>query len=171
MKNMKIRDTKKRTDNRRIREGDYAKPGVTIQGEWTTFTFDAEKEDSCFVVLKDIQTEKEEKIAVPAEYCMGSVRSIAVADLHLEHLIYDFKINGKKVMDPCAHAIMGRQVWNDSSRSRQQYEVHGAFDVQEFDWGEDVCPEIPREQMIMYKLRSEERRVGKECRSRWSPYH
>ena len=81
------------------------------------------------------KTEKEEKIAVPAEYCMGSVRSIAVADLHLEHLIYDFEINGKKVMDPCAHAIMGRQVWNDSSRSRQQYEVHGAFDVQEFDWG------------------------------------
>ena len=63
MKNMKIRDTKKRTDNRRIREGDYAKPGVTVQGEWTTFTFDAEKEDSCFVVLKDIQTQKEEKIA------------------------------------------------------------------------------------------------------------
>ena len=23
----------------------------------------------------------------------------------------------------------------------------------------------------MRKLRSEERRVGKECRSRWSPYH
>ena len=23
----------------------------------------------------------------------------------------------------------------------------------------------------MYLLRSEERRVGKECRSRWSPYH
>ena len=22
-----------------------------------------------------------------------------------------------------------------------------------------------------YKRRSEERRVGKECRSRWSPYH
>ena len=25
--------------------------------------------------------------------------------------------------------------------------------------------------VITYKLRSEERRVGKECRSRWSPYH
>ena len=23
----------------------------------------------------------------------------------------------------------------------------------------------------VYKYRSEERRVGKECRSRWSPYH
>ena len=24
---------------------------------------------------------------------------------------------------------------------------------------------------VLKKLRSEERRVGKECRSRWSPYH
>ena len=24
---------------------------------------------------------------------------------------------------------------------------------------------------VSYLLRSEERRVGKECRSRWSPYH
>ena len=33
----------------------------------------------------------------------------------------------------------------------------------EFD---DVC-----EEMLRYRHRSEERRVGKECRSRWSPYH
>ena len=24
---------------------------------------------------------------------------------------------------------------------------------------------------LMHRIRSEERRVGKECRSRWSPYH
>ena len=61
MKNMKIRDTKKRTENKRIREGDYAKPGVTVQGEWTTFTFDAEKEDSCFVVLRIYRPKKKKK--------------------------------------------------------------------------------------------------------------
>ena len=27
------------------------------------------------------------------------------------------------------------------------------------------------ENKIYHRLRSEERRVGKECRSRWSPYH
>ena len=27
------------------------------------------------------------------------------------------------------------------------------------------------EDMKQYGFRSEERRVGKECRSRWSPYH
>ena len=33
-------------------------------------------------------------------------------------------------------------------------------------WSEDIYFLIADEQ-----LRSEERRVGKECRSRWSPYH
>ena len=30
---------------------------------------------------------------------------------------------------------------------------------------------VPRDQIEQAKKRSEERRVGKECRSRWSPYH
>src|SRR2546430_7974218 len=33
--------------------------------------------------------------------------------------------------------------------------------------GEDVVPEVHE----VLDRRSEERRVGKECRSRWSPYH
>src|SRR2546422_1275078 len=32
-------------------------------------------------------------------------------------------------------------------------------------------PYPPRELYRAYLARSEERRVGKECRSRWSPYH
>ena len=31
--------------------------------------------------------------------------------------------------------------------------------------------EIRRAKLIEFDCRSEERRVGKECRSRWSPYH
>ena len=29
----------------------------------------------------------------------------------------------------------------------------------------------PPQSLLLILLRSEERRVGKECRSRWSPYH
>ena len=29
----------------------------------------------------------------------------------------------------------------------------------------------PEERLLVEAYRSEERRVGKECRSRWSPYH
>ena len=32
-------------------------------------------------------------------------------------------------------------------------------------------PELMHLEGIFLDLRSEERRVGKECRSRWSPYH
>src|SRR2546426_10401451 len=35
----------------------------------------------------------------------------------------------------------------------------------------DELKEFCRETVADNKVRSEERRVGKECRSRWSPYH
>ena len=38
------------------------------------------------------------------------------------------------------------------------------------EFGEEYDPDFPDEYEILLN-RSEERRVGKECRSRWSPYH
>ena len=35
----------------------------------------------------------------------------------------------------------------------------------------DVFAELYRRGVRRFYVRSEERRVGKECRSRWSPYH
>src|SRR5256885_6141633 len=35
----------------------------------------------------------------------------------------------------------------------------------------EVAGDLHRERAVVEPLRSEERRVGKECRSRWSPYH
>jgi len=32
-------------------------------------------------------------------------------------------------------------------------------------------PKAEQQQKVQVRIRSEERRVGKECRSRWSPYH
>ena len=37
--------------------------------------------------------------------------------------------------------------------------------------GETTTPQKPQAYETKAQLRSEERRVGKECRSRWSPYH
>src|SRR2546425_13013759 len=34
-----------------------------------------------------------------------------------------------------------------------------------------VKPGITMDEIVALRKRSEERRVGKECRSRWSPYH
>ena len=45
------------------------------------------------------------------------------------------------------------------------YETDTCFDGEE---GLELCM---TENYDLILLRSEERRVGKECRSRWSPYH
>ena len=37
--------------------------------------------------------------------------------------------------------------------------------------GESVLAKLTNQDAIGFNGRSEERRVGKECRSRWSPYH
>ena len=44
----------------------------------------------------------------------------------------------------------------------------GKTNVFTIGWVSTVCTKPP---VIAVGIRSEERRVGKECRSRWSPYH
>src|SRR3989449_11784111 len=39
------------------------------------------------------------------------------------------------------------------------------------DWGIEVSAVEVKDVDLPPEMRSEERRVGKECRSRWSPYH
>ena len=56
-------------------------------------------------------------------------------------------------------------------------EVKEFKDLKGFRWRKDIdVRDFIQENYTPYEgngdfLRSEERRVGKECRSRWSPYH
>ena len=136
--------------NYKIKEGNYEKQGVQQLGKWTIFTFEGEKEEDCSVVLLNKEHEVVEKIEVPKEYCMGSLRSVAVENLKTDELLYMFEVNGKRVLDPYAHRIVGREIWNDEKRIPDA--VYGAFVPSGFVWGEDRSPEIDRSQMIMYKL-------------------
>ena len=54
--------------------------------------------------------------------------------------------------------------WSASQALQQQLEREG-HQVHTVDFFDYAMPELAP------TLRSEERRVGKECRSRWSPYH
>src|SRR2546429_7650132 len=47
---------------------------------------------------------------------------------------------------------------------------HELLHVHRLDWVHHLGEEILRA-VFWFHPRSEERRVGKECRSRWSPYH
>ena len=51
--------------------------------------------------------------------------------------------------------------------------VPGLFPPEVIGTADFIAPEVLKTKHLDIKdvLRSEERRVGKECRSRWSPYH
>ena len=69
-----------------------------------------------------------------------------------------------------AIAIAGSLIGQSSSSYRitQRYALGG-----DGSW-DYIVPDPPHHRLFIARqsrVRSEERRVGKECRSRWSPYH
>lgn len=144
----------------RIAEGNYEKMGVSVERvkenhsfpNKVTFTFFGEKEDDCVLVLVNRTNREETRLEVPREFCLGSLRSIAVENINLNEYCYYFEVNGKKKPDPYAHAIVGRSSWKDFSREENDYEIINGFDAEPFDWKEDKNPEIAKEDMVMYKL-------------------
>ena len=63
----------------------------------------------------------------------------------------------------------GHRVFVLTEEPKKGYSLKKVFEVYHFSY-EDACVREVLES-IMPQVRSEERRVGKECRSRWSPYH
>ena len=66
------------------------------------------------------------------------------------------------ILMSCGHQVTVDLVGKNSERERKikYFETQG------------LCKECYKKEMQELKAsRSEERRVGKECRSRWSPYH
>src|ERR1035438_5086965 len=88
------------------------------------------------------------------------------------------------IMLPCCQRCAGLYVgagmaallhlWLRPRLSGRFLEVHGAFLLAMAPFGFHWLPDGPMLRTatgVLFGSRSEERRVGKECRSRWSPYH
>src|SRR3989449_7798301 len=62
---------------------------------------------------------------------------------------------------------LGRNTANKMGIPREEILVWDPF----LPDGGNTPDAIKKARLLLWKGRSEERRVGKECRSRWSPYH
>ncbi len=136
----------------KLTEGNFLKTGAYIENDAAVFTFMAQKEDECSIVLVDKTDGTKEIIEVPADYSLGSLRSASIHGFDSQKYAYYYMINGEKVTDPYATRIFGREKWNDTDRSRNGYEVYCGIDDACFDWKHDLCPEISRDRMKIYKL-------------------
>ena len=135
-----------------VKEGNYLALGAKVFKNQITFTFEGEKEDACRIILIHKETKEREYISVSDDFCMGSLRSVTVSGIQPQEYTYLYEINGKEVLDPYATVIVGREIWNDISRKEEKYKLSAGFEANTFSWGNDKNPEIPKSDMIMYKL-------------------
>ena len=74
--------------------------------------------------------------------------------------------------DPMYNSVLVTKLVNsimlDGKKGVAQKVVYGAFDIIKEKTEKEPLEVFTQ---AMENIRSEERRVGKECRSRWSPYH
>lgn len=135
-----------------IKEGNYIQMGAVRFDSGVTFTFEGKKEAKCAILLYRIKSEEIIRIEVPREYCIGSLRSVFVEKLDIGKYRYNYEINGIVIVDPYAKRIEGRERWNEASRWSETYQISGGFVEEDYDWEGDTTPEIPKEDMVMYKL-------------------
>ena len=136
----------------RLTKGNFLKTGAYMEGDSAIFTFAAEKEDECSIVLLDKSGNTACVIDIPAEYSTGSLYSVRLHGFCGNEYAYYFRINGKRCIDPYATRIFGREKWNDKTRSDNDYEIACGIDSSDFDWKYDSFPEITRDRMKLYKL-------------------
>ena len=91
-----------------------------------------------------------EEISFDPKYRMGDVWELALDRTDFASFEYNFMIDGKIVTDPNARVITGREKWADRKRAGKP--VRGRILSEEFDWEDDVNPEIPYAETILYKL-------------------
>lgn len=136
----------------KLTEGNFLRTGAYMENDAAIFTFMAQKEDECSIVLVDKNSGAAETVSVPAYYSLGSLRSARIEGFEPQKYAYYYMVNGERVIDPYATRIYGREKWNDSERSSMDYEVCCGIDDMDFDWKHDICPEIDRSRMKIYKL-------------------
>lgn len=135
-----------------IKEGDYSRMGTHIEGDTITFTFEGEKESDCAILLFAKNDERcQERIAVPPNYCIGSLRSVTICKIDPSRYDYDFEVDGVLLNDPYARKIKGREKWADTRRKERGYQIRSSFAQTGYEW-KDTRPDIAKEDMIMYKL-------------------
>ena len=84
--------------------------------------------------------------------CVGTICTLLLEDFQEENYEYNFQINGKITTDPCAYRVLGREKFG-APQSDDPHKVRGGFmSMEPYDWGEDMSPAIPYEDMILYKV-------------------
>ena len=137
--------------NYKLKVGDFKQFGVQIKDGYTTFTFEVKSKEDPYLILIERKSRKATKILLDEKYRFGRVISVSVSGIDHKNYGYLFEENSVKKLDPYARRIIGREVWNDSNRKKDDFKVFCGFktDNREF---KDESPLIPTNNHIIYRM-------------------
>lgn len=132
--------------------------GATVRSDGVNFTVIAEREAELFLCLyKKGDTMPLYKFPIPPENRMGNVWYIYIEGLRPQQWEYNFfskerTKDGETIelplADPYAKKVIGREQWGVVTETPLRY----GFLTGRFDWQQDLAPEIPLEDTILYRL-------------------
>ncbi len=139
---------------RNIRQGDFSRLGASKGKAWANFCLLCRKEADCKVLLYERNDNggQPEEIEIPKEFSKGNLRAVRIDDLDLSDFDYNFCVDGKVVADVYANRIVGRELWADESRKDSKQELRCRLEDNHFSWRGESAVEIPRKDMVLYKL-------------------
>ena len=124
--------------------------GVTQEADGVRILVQGRAKEVCLLLYRPGKKTPCEEISFDPKYRMGDVWELALDRTDFASFEYNFMIDGKIVTDPNARVITGREKWADRKRAGKP--VRGRILSEEFDWEDDVNPETPYAETILYKL-------------------
>ena len=136
-----------------LKKGDFSRLGVTKGKTWINFCFEGRRQSDCKIILYHrADGNKKAEIDVPVEFSKGNLRAVRIEGAEAVLCDYNFYIDGNICLDPYATQIAGREIWADTNRIQDQKMPRCRCEEKNFSWRGDCEVEIPRKDMVLYKL-------------------
>ena len=116
--------------------------GTSVKDDIVNFSVAVESGKKCnLCIYKRGEQTPEFTIELPEEHALGEVRYVAVPKTEVEHMEYNYEIDGEVILDPYVKAVV-------------EYETttRGNILIEEYDWEEDKPLGLPYHEIIAYNL-------------------
>ncbi len=133
-----------------VNTGRFTSFGAAPEEGGYSFTFDAKGAASCEILLlgRGGQTKR---VPVPESARCGDVCSVYIKEIPEEYDRYLYVLDGRRVCDPYAPLVSGRDQWMDASREKNAYETEGRFRLHPYRW-RHRAPKLRAEDLSIFKL-------------------
>lgn len=133
--------------------GDPLLLGANRLSDGYNFAVEAEEDSQVSLLLyRKKGKEPVYELLLDEKYRTGRVFAVLLKKLNVTNLEYNFKINGKVVLDPCAFEISGREHFGTALDGDAHKLRCGFLKEKEYDWEGDIMPDTGYEDLILYKV-------------------